>query len=50
MVANRTFVSSHARALACIGHDTRLRMRHAADLGITERSACGIVTDLAKAG
>ena len=50
MVVNRTFPGSCARALACAGHDTRLRLRHAADLGITERSAYGIVTDLAEAG
>ena len=50
MVANRTFPSSYARALACTGHDTRLRLRYAAGLGITERSACGIVTDLAETG
>jgi hypothetical protein len=28
----------------------RVRLRHAADLGITERRAYGIVTDLAEAG
>jgi hypothetical protein len=49
MVANRTFPSSYARALACTRHDTRLRLRHAAGLGITERSAYGIVTGLAEA-
>jgi hypothetical protein len=50
MVANRTFPSSYARALACTRHDTRPRLPHAADLGMTERSAYGIVTDLAEAG
>jgi hypothetical protein len=50
LVANRTFPSSYARALACTGHDTRPRLRHPADLGITERSAYGIVTDLAEVG
>jgi len=50
MVANRTFPSSYARALACTRRDTRLRLRHAADLGITERGAYGIVTDLAETG
>jgi hypothetical protein len=50
MVANQAFLSSYARALACTGHDPRLRLRHAADLGITERSAYGIVPDLAEAG
>jgi hypothetical protein len=47
MVANRTFPSSYARALACTRHDPRTGLPHAADLGITERSACSIVTDLA---
>jgi hypothetical protein len=50
MVANRTFPSCYAWALGFTGHDTRLRLRHAAGLGITERSAYGIVTDLAEAG
>ena len=50
MMANQVFQSSCARALACIGYDPRLRLRHAADLGITERSSYGIVTDLAEAG
>jgi hypothetical protein len=49
MVANRAFPGSHARALACTRHDTRLRLRHAAGLGITERRAYGIVTGLAEA-
>jgi hypothetical protein len=50
MVANRTFPSSCARALACTRRNTRLRLRHAAGLGITERSAHAIVTDLTTAG
>ena len=50
MVANRTFPSSYARALAWTGHDPRVRLRHAAGLGSTERSAYGIVTDLAETG
>ena len=49
-MANRAFLSIHARALACTGHDPRVRLRHAAGLGITERSAYGTVTDLAEAG
>ena len=37
--------------LLCIAHDPRARLRDiAASLGITERSAYGIVTDLAEAG
>ena len=36
---------------ACIAHDPGVRLRDiAASLGITERSAYGIVTDLAEAG
>ena len=51
MVANWTFLTSHARALLCIAHDPGVRLRDiAASLGITERSAYAIVTDLAEAG
>jgi hypothetical protein len=51
MVANWTFLTNHARALLCIAHDPGARLRDiAASLGITERSAYGIVTDLAEAG
>jgi predicted ArsR family transcriptional regulator len=51
MVANWTFLTSHARALLCIAHDPGVRLRDiAASLGITERTAYGIVTDLAEAG
>ena len=51
MVANWTFLTSHARVLLCIAHDPGVRLRDiAASLGITERSAYGIVTDLAEAG
>ncbi len=51
MVANWTFLTNHARVLLCIAHDPGARLRDiAASLGITERSAYGIVTDLAEAG
>ena len=51
MVANWTFLTNHARVLLCIAHDPGTRLRDiAASLGITERSAYGIVTDLAGAG
>jgi predicted ArsR family transcriptional regulator len=51
MVANWTFLTNHARALLCIAHDPGVRLRDiAASLGITERTAYGIVTDLAAAG
>ncbi len=48
---NWTFLTNHARALLCIASDPGVRLRDiAASLGITERSAYGIVTDLAEAG
>ena len=51
MAANWTFLTSHARVLLCIEHDPGVRLRDiAASLGITGRSAYGIVTDLAEAG
>ena len=50
-MANWTFLTNHARVLLCIAHDPGVRLRDiAASLGITERSAYGIVTDLAQAG
>jgi MarR family len=49
--ANWSFLTNHARVLLCIAHDPGMRLRDiAARLGITERSAYGIVTDLAGAG
>ena len=46
-----TFLTNHARALLCIARDPGIRLRDiAARLGITERSAYGIVIDLAEAG
>ena len=46
-----SFLTSHARVLLCIAHDPGTRLRDiAARLDITERSAYGIVTDLAEAG
>jgi hypothetical protein len=45
------FLTSHARVLLCIAHDPAARLRDvAASLRITERSAHGIVADLAEAG
>ena len=50
-MANLSFLTGHARVLMCIAHDPGARLRDiAASLGITERSAYGIVTDLAVAG
>jgi DNA-binding MarR family transcriptional regulator len=49
--ASWTFLTNHARVLLCIAHDPGARLRGiAATLDITERSAYGIVTDLAQAG
>src|SRR6266700_6803061 len=46
-----TFLTNNARVLLCIAQDPGVRLRDiAASLGITERSADGIVTDLAEAG
>ena len=45
------FLTNHARVLLCIAHDPGVRLRDiAASLGITERSAHGIVTALTAAG
>jgi DNA-binding MarR family transcriptional regulator len=49
--ASWTFLTNHARVLLCIAQDPGVRLRDiAARLDITERSAYGIVTDLARAG
>jgi DNA-binding IclR family transcriptional regulator len=46
-----SFLTNHARALVCIAHDPGVRLRDiAATLGITERRAYAIVTDLTTAG
>ena len=46
-----SFLTNHARALVCIAHDPGVRLRDIATaLDITERSAYGIVTELADAG
>lgn len=46
-----TFLSNHGRTLLCIAHDPEVRLRDIAlDLGITERSAYGIVSDLVDGG
>ena len=50
-MADWGFLTNHARVLLCIAHDPGARLRDiAASLGITERSAHGIITDLAEAG
>src|SRR5690242_21133916 len=46
-----SFLTNHGRVLLCIAHDPGMRLRDiAARVGITERSAFGIVSDLAAAG
>jgi DNA-binding IclR family transcriptional regulator len=50
-MAEWSFLTNHARVLLCIAHDPGVRLRDiAARVGITERTAYGIVTDLAGAG
>ena len=50
-MGNWMFLSNHGRALLCIAHDPDARLREiAADLGITERRAYALVSDLAEAG
>ncbi|MFB4303293.1 helix-turn-helix transcriptional regulator [Actinomadura sp. NTSP31] len=46
-----TFLTNHARVLICIARDPDLRVRDVAEkIGITERSAQLIITDLEEAG
>jgi MarR family len=46
-----TFLTTHARVLLLVAHDPGVRLRDiAASLGITERSAFGVITDLVEAG
>ena len=50
-VADWGFLTHHARVLLHLAHDPGARLRDlAATLGITERRAHGIITDLAAAG
>src|SRR5271165_2658584 len=50
-VESWNFLTNHARVLLCIARDPGVRLRDvAASLGITERSAHGIVADLTSAG
>jgi len=45
------FLTNHAQALLCIANDPGVRLREiATTLGITERAAFSIVTDLVEAG
>ena len=50
-MANWSFLTNHGRALLCITQNPNIRLRDlASDLGITERHAYAIVTDLTDAG
>jgi DNA-binding IclR family transcriptional regulator len=45
------FLTNHAQVLVCIAHDSGIRLREiSAHVGITERAAHRIVTELAAAG
>lgn len=51
MATTWTFLTNHARVLLCISRDPGIRLRDIADrVGVTERSAYGIVLDLTEAG
>jgi hypothetical protein len=46
-----TFLTNHAQVMLCVADDPEARLRDiAASVGITERSAYGIVSDLTEAG
>ena len=46
-----SFLTNHARLLLCVAHDPGIRLRDiATTLWITERTAHGILADLANAG
>ena len=50
-MASWTFLTPHARVLLCVAHDPGARLRDiATSLNISERSAFGIIADLARAG
>ena len=45
------FLTNHGRVMLCIARDPGIRLRDiAAELGVTERTVYGIVTDLVEAG
>jgi DNA-binding transcriptional ArsR family regulator len=50
-VTEWSFLTNHARVLLCIARDPGVRLRDiAATLGITERTAFGVIADLTDAG
>jgi predicted transcriptional regulator len=49
--ARWSFLTNHAQVLLCIAHDPGIRLREIGDtVGITERAAHRIVSELAEAG
>lgn len=51
VMTERSFLTNHARVLISIAHDPGVRLRDiATTVGITERSAYAIVSDLTAAG
>jgi predicted transcriptional regulator len=49
--ATWSFLTNHAKVLICIAHDSGVRLREIGEaVGITERAAHRIVTELAQAG
>jgi predicted ArsR family transcriptional regulator len=49
--ASWSFLTNHAQVLLCISHDPGIRLREIGDtVGITERAAHRIVSELAAAG
>ncbi len=50
-MASWSFLTNHARVLVCIAQDPGIRLREIGDeVGITERAAHRIVSELAEAG
>ena len=50
-MAEWSFLTNHARVLLCVARDPGVRLRDiAATLGITERTAFGVIADLTEAG
>ena len=50
-MAELTFLTNHAHTLVCIARDPGLRLRDVAErVGVTERAAQRIVSDLVEAG
>ncbi len=50
-MAEWSFLTNHSRVLVCIAHDPGMRLRDiATTVGVTERTAFGIVNDLIAGG